>query len=135
MAIAFELKKIYNFNMKSEVTPLLGEKFTNMKVLSIMTSDQALKERDIATLHEQVKPFLENVSVNISDLNYILFETIDKEKVIYPIEYIDMTSLTVVESIDIRVDLSKCSTTDLEMIKTILNESGYTNYDINVINK
>lgn len=128
--MTFELNKSYDFNFKTELVTILGDKLKNMKVIGIMNDQQAVKVGDVATLHTQVLPLLTSLPINISDLTFIMFETLDKETAIYPIEYIEQSSITQVTTINLRIDINNASTTDLSLLQQTLNELGYVDYSI-----
>lgn len=129
--MTFELKKTYNFNFNNKLTHILGDKLKTVKVKAILSSDQAIKLSDIATLHAQVRP-LDTASIpeDLADMTFVLFETLDKDNVIYALEYIDMSSLEEVSAINIRVNVRNVSTSDVSLIKTTLAELGYENFDV-----
>lgn len=129
---SFELKKTYNFNMKNDLVPVLGDKFKLMKVKGILTADQAVKFTDIATMHQQLKPLLSSLPTSTSDMTYVLFETHNNDSVVYALEYIDLNSITEVDGINIRVNIANCSTQDLATIKTAILEMGYSNVEVTI---
>lgn len=124
----FELKKVYNFQTLAPT--IIGNEHTNMKVKAILTSDNALKFRDIATLHQTVKNIISGLPESITDLTYVLFETVDKENVVLALEYINTDSITEVTSVNIRINIMRCTTEDISMLRLRLQELGYTNFTI-----
>lgn len=129
--MTFELKKTYNFNFNNKLTHILGDKLKTVKVKAILSSDQAIKLSDIATLHAQVRPLdTTNIPEDLADMTFVLFETLDKDNVVYALEYIDMSSLEEVSAINIRVNVRNVSTSDVSLIKTTLAELGYENFDV-----
>lgn len=126
--MAFQLKKTYNFNTLSAA--ILGAEYTNMKVKAMMTSDNAVKFRDIATLHASVKATIPNLPESISDLTYILFEDTKQEVLVLPLEYIDTNSIQEVSSVNIRINISDCTTDDISTLRLRLKELGYINFTI-----
>lgn len=126
----FQLKKKYNFSMLSEASMILGEKFSLMKVKGIMTSTEAVKYRDIATTHEILKPLIPNISPNLVDLTYILFENIDGEEVLFALEYIDTNTIVEVNQVNLRIEILNTSTDDINVLDNTLKELGYTKYTI-----
>lgn len=133
--MGFEIKKTYNFNFNNKLTHILGDKLKNMKVKAILTSDQAIKLSDIATTHAQVRLLdTDNIPENLSDMTFIMFETIDSETVVYAQEYINMSSLEEVSSVNLRVNVRNVSSSDATLIKSTLSELGYNNFDVIVTN-
>lgn len=126
----FELKKSYDFNFKTELVTLLGDKMKNMKVVGILNADQAVKVSDIATIHTQVRPLDTTLPLNLNDLTFIMFETLDKTTAVYAYEYIDANSITAVTTINIRIDVNNASTTDITLLQQTLSELGYVDFAI-----
>ena len=124
----FSLNKIYNFS--TLMPSVLGTSFKSMKVKGVLTSQEAVKYRDIATLHATVLPMLSGLAKRIEQLSYILFENIDGEQLLLAYEYIDISSIVEVKTINIRVDIFDTNTEDINILRTRLVELGYKNIDI-----
>ena len=124
----FSLIKIYNFS--TLMPSVLGTSFKSMKVKGVLTSQEAVKYRDIATLHATVLPMLSGLPKRIEQLSYILFENIDGEQLLLAYEYIDISSIVEVKTINIRVDIFDTNTEDINILRTRLVELGYKNIDI-----
>lgn len=130
MAVSFQLKKKYNFSMKTEASMILGEQFKLMKVKGILSSTEAVKYKDIATTHEILKPLIPNISPNLVDLTYILFETIDGDEVLFALEYIDTNTIVEVTNVNLRIEILNTSTDDIQIMNNVLKELGYTKFTI-----
>ena len=124
----FSLNKIYNFS--TLMPSVLGTSFKSMKFKGVLTSQEAVKYRDIATLHATVLPMLSGLPKRIEQLSYILFENIDGEQLLLAYEYIDISSIVEVKTINIRVDIFDTNTEDINILRTRLVELGYKNIDI-----
>ena len=124
----FSLNKIYNFS--TLMPSVLGTSFKSMKVKGVLTSQEAVKYRDIATLHATVLSMLSGLPKRIEQLSYILFENIDGEQLLLAYEYIDISSIVEVKTINIRVDIFDTNTEDINILRTRLVELGYKNIDI-----
>lgn len=129
--MTFSLKKTYNFSTLAPT--LLGDSYANMKVKGILTSENAIKYGDVVSRHETVKSVIKNLPDNVSDLTYILFESLNKENVIMPIEYIQTDSIEEVDAINLRIDIPNTTLDDMGILKTRLQELGYTNFSITII--
>ena len=126
--MSFELKKSYNFSTLAPTQ--LGGDYSNMKVKAILTSDNAVAYRDVATLHQTIKSVISNLPDSISDLTYILFEDLDKSTLVLPIEYIQTDSILEVQTVNARIDIPDISSDDITTLKVRLQELGYTNFKI-----
>lgn len=130
---SFAIKKTYNFNLISDLAPILGTTYNLMKVKAITTSDTALLYKDIATEHLQVSAIKADLPKNISELTYIIFENATKDTMVFPLEYIDQNSIKEVQAITIKVEIGKCSTSDITVIQRLIKEAGYTDLNIQAV--
>lgn len=121
----FQINKVYNFNTLAP--DILGSRYEGFKVKSMMTAEEAMKYRDIYTLHQNLVPAITGLPINAGDCVFMLLESKDKETTILAIEYIDPASITLVETINIRVELLDVSTDDLAVVTSRFKELGYTN--------
>lgn len=126
--MSFELKKSYNFSTLAPTQ--LGGDYSNMKVKAILTSDNAVTYRDVSTLHQTIKSVISNLPDSISDLTYILFEDLDKNTLVLPIEYIQQDSILEVETVNVRIDIPDISSDDITTLKVRLQEIGFNNFKI-----
>lgn len=125
----FELKKSYNFSTLAPT--LLGNNYSNMKVIAILTADNAIEYRDVATLHAQVKSAITGLPDSITDLSYILFKNnITSEKLVLPLEYIEDSSIVETTTLNIRIEVRNCTVDDVGTLRTRLEELGYTDFKI-----
>ena len=124
----FSLNKIYNFS--TLMPSVLGTSFKSMKVKGVLTSQEAVKYRDIATLHATVLPMLSGLPKRIEQLSYIIFENIDGEQLLLAYEYIDISSIVEVKTVNIRVDILEANTDDILIIQERLKELGYSKFKI-----
>ena len=121
----FNINKVYNFNTLAPV--ILGDRYENMKVLGVLTADEAMKYRDIYTLHNNLVPVIVGLPVNAGDCSFLLLENSSKETTVLAIEYIDPNSVEVVTTVNIRADILDVSTNDMVIINSLLKEAGYFN--------
>lgn len=122
----FKLNKLYNF---TTIAPeILGGSYTNMKVVGIVTSEEARKFRDIYTLHEQMKRSLDQ-DLSVTDLTYIVFESGNRKEV-FALEYIMLQSIVEVKKIKIVIEIPDANTEDIAILQEKLTELGYYNCKI-----
>jgi len=126
--VTFNINKVYNFNTLAPV--ILGDRYENMTVLGILTAEEAMKYRDIYTLHNNLIPVITGLPVNAGDCSFLLLENTSKETTVLAIEYIDPVSVQLVTSVNIRADIMNASTNDLVIITSLLKGAGY--YNINL---
>lgn len=122
----FKLNKTYKFT--TLVPAILGETYTNMKVKAILTASEAVKYRDIITLHNQLKTKITALPTSVDDYSgFILFVNSSGEQVLLADEYIDTYSVVEIKSITIQLTIAGCDSTDVNIIRTRLLELGYSN--------
>jgi len=124
----FEINKVYNFTTLAAAR--LGSVYSEMRVKSIMTAGEAMKDRDIHTLHANLLPVISNLPVDTGDCTFLLLENTDGETVVLALEYIDPVSVILVSSVNIRIELTDASSEDISLLNMRLKELGYTNFDI-----
>lgn len=119
----FSIKKIYNFDTLAPT--ILNNHYKNMKVIGIVDSTEAVKYADILTLHNKISNIIPSIPKNVKDLTYILFENTDGKHVLMAYEYIELSSITEVKSINIVIKISNALTSDVAIIRKALTELGY----------
>ena len=124
----FKIKKVYKFTTRAP--SILGETYELMKVKSMMSSDEAVKYRDVHQTNNKLLPLIPGLPENADDNTYVLFEKEDGSKIVFAMEWIDENTIEEVSSINIRIDIPNHDSSDLTIIKRALLELGYN--DINV---
>lgn len=124
----FVPKKSYDFTTLAPT--ILGSNFKSMKVKGIMTSEEAVKYREIQTLHIKLKPVISALPNNVDDCTFVLFETTDKETLLLAFEYIDKLSIQEVTTTNIRIEIYDTGVDDLSVLRNRMLELGYTNIKI-----
>jgi len=122
------INKTYNFTTLAPA--ILGSEFQLMKVKAILTATEAVKYRDILTLHNTLTPVITGLPVSINDCTYYLFENSEKELVLLALEYIDYNSILEVESTNIRIEIFNTTSDDVSIIRNRLLELGYNTLKI-----
>jgi hypothetical protein len=121
------VNQTYSFSTLSPA--VLGSSFTNMRVKALMTVSEAIKYRDVSTLHTVLKntiPALPDIGI----CTFVLLENINKEKVVLAYEWLDINSITSVTTTNIRIDLLNVTSDDLAILRNRMLELGYVNFDI-----
>ena len=119
----FSIKKIYNFDTLAP--GILNNHYKNMKVIGIIYSTEAGKYADILTLHNKICTLIPSVPKNVKDLTYILFENSDGKHVLMAYEYIEVSSIIEVRSINLVIKINNASTSDITILRKALTELGY----------
>lgn len=130
MAITPQLGKTYNFKTLSPV--ILGSEYKNQKVIGIFNSTEAMKYGDIQTTYALVSKEISTLP-KINDLIFILFESLDQDKTILALEYLDVNTIVEVTTFNLNIVINNASTEDTSIITNMLKELGYTNFKIDKI--
>ena len=132
MNYPFELKKIYNFNTLP--VSLLGAVIKNAKLLAILDYEMALKYDNVALKYRQIYPALPQGTPDQPELcTYFLFKSESGEDVIFADQWIDMSTVEVVDHVNIQVVFTEASIQDISRIRDLLSAAGYRNYTIKQI--
>ena len=130
MAVTPQLGKTYNFKTLSPV--ILGSEYKNQKVIGIFNSTEAMKYGDIQTTYALVSKQISTLP-KINDLTFVLFESLDQDKTILALEYLDVNTIVEVTTFNLNIIVSNASTADTSIITNMLKELGYTNFTIDKI--
>lgn len=124
----FRINKIYNFNTLA--SNILGGAYSEMCVKAMLSAQEAIKYRDITTLHESMINEIPGIPTNPSDCTFILFESKDCESVVLAIEYIDLKTVAEASTLNIRIELPNLTISDNNIIRGVLLELGYSDFNI-----
>ena len=130
MAVTPQLGKTYNFKTLSPV--ILGSEYKNQKVIGIFNSTEAMKYGDIQTTYALVSKQIATLP-KINDLTFVLFESLDQDKTILALEYLDVNTIVEVTTFNLNIVVNNASTEDTSIITNMLKELGYTNFTIDKI--
>ena len=130
MAVTPQLGKTYNFKTLSPV--ILGSEYKNQKVIGIFNSTEAMKYGDIQTTYALVSKQISTLP-KINDLTFVLFESLDQDKTILALEYLDVNTIVEATTFNLNIIVSNASTADTSIITNMLKELGYTNFTIDKI--
>lgn len=124
-----ELNQSYDFSTLAPT--LLGANFSNVKVIGIMTAEEAIKYRDIHTLHQEVIGIVPALP-GVEDLKYVLLD-VDGRKILLAYEYIDSYSITKVNTVNLGITVYQAKDSDIVILRNALLELGYGNIDIKTL--
>lgn len=126
----FKTKKKYNFNTLAP--QILGDRYTLMEVVLITTVEEIVKYgfHNIIDTNTKLLNVIPGLNSNANDNNYIIFKNADGEKTVLAEEWIDINTVAMVDTVNIRIDIPNKSTVDVDVIKTILKEHGYNGINV-----
>lgn len=131
MSVNMEFKKRYNFVTLAPA--MLGNSFKAMRVLSIMDArDAQAFNSDVFTTHQNLKNVISNLPV-ITDCTFYKFEDALGNIKVFALEYIDLNSIVLVNSVNVRVDILDTDTTMVSMIRDRLKELGINNFNVSIV--
>ena len=125
----FEIGKVYTFNTVSPV--FLGAVVKRATLKSIVDSDIARRFAPIDQLHAQIYPTLPvGSSKSPNTAVYYLFSGENKSTIVLSSEWVDHSSIEVIEHIDLTVRLPQSSLDDIEKIRIALTAAGLKDFTI-----
>lgn len=125
----FEIDKVYTFNTRAPA--LLGAQVTRATLKGIIDYSVAVTFINVDLHHRKIYPALPQGTVNDpKKFTYLLFKTESGELTVFAYEWIDDTSIEVVDSTTLTVTLPGVSNSDANKIRDALNLIGFTNFTI-----
>ena len=119
MSLPFELQKTYNFNTLAPA--ILGSNYKNALVLAIVSYDLAKQFFSPETESVNVYPALPlGVVADPKKYTYIVFRTESGVTRVLALEWINISSITVVTSQILTVTISNASVGDAERVRQAL---------------
>lgn len=115
------------YNLIPKYPSVLGSKLINLKLVSILTFEQATKVLDVITQHQNVVKVasVSDIinSLSYKDFQYHHFKNDDNIDYVLPLDY--LASYTESGN-SFTFKISNISNIDKNIIKTVLTQQGYT---------
>lgn len=132
----FEMDKTYNFSSKSNT--ILNGEYKNMKVVSLMSYKQASRFcgnafSDVSTIRQQLMAELGVSLLNVTEVNYVLFEDSNGEEVLLGKDWILEDTISLVSAITGNIIVPNITSDDLITITDMIKAIGYTNITYNAV--
>lgn len=125
----FEIKGIYSFNTIAPA--ILGNAFTNVKVLGIIDSVLASQFISPHIRHADLYPFMPSGTPDDpTQYNYLMVQLASGEKTVLAMPWIDESSIQKITVTTITVTFSNASNADVERIREVLALNAFTNFTI-----
>lgn len=124
----FNIGKTYSF--KTKAPSILGGEYKNQRVISIMGYDSAIRLSDVRNTHNSLIPIISGLTVSVELLTFYEFQDNDNTKKIFAGEWIDGNTIITSNAIDILVTIPGQSTQEINIITSVLNKAGFTNFNI-----
>jgi len=124
----FEIGKRYSFTTIAPVT--LGAVYSNVKATANLTFDLAIKFADIISIRNKIKQETDINLLDPRDVLYTMFETVDKKTIVLANDWINTSSITLIDSIVANIRIENITTEDIINIRNMLEAMGYKNFDI-----
>jgi len=119
----FEIGNKYNFTTKS--TTVLSQTYKNMEVIAILKFNVALKFEDVVTLYENINTELNTTVGDPQTATYVLFKNSNGDEIVLSLDWINMDSIELVESVKYNVTIGNITSNDIPIIKNVLTSMGY----------
>lgn len=129
----FVIGNAYTFNTRAP--SLLGAIFENATILGIVDYDIATTFRNIDLDHKRIYPLLPSGTVdNPKKFTYLLIRTESGEKTVLAYEWIDVSSITLVDSVTLTVTIPNANSSDATKVRDALALLGMLNFTITASN-
>lgn len=129
----FQLNKVYTFVTRAP--SVLGATIKNAKLVGIMVADTARKTSNIDLHYRKIFPLLPpGTPDDVNSCVYYEFVGESGERFIYADQWIDMSSVEIVDHIKITATITNASLNDVSRIRDALNAMGYRAFTINPTN-
>ena len=111
-----------------------GEKYSNLKFLSLLDPDTAMMYDDVVAKHLQNRPYLPDpVPTAYSEYLYALFKNAEGKKTCLGIPWIRESSIISNEQPNYRIDLTAPTKEQVDSFKSMLSASGIENFKISIV--
>lgn len=127
----FNIGLSYNFSTLAPA--ILGATYTNMKVIGILTMDEAIKYYDVVTRHEALKGIIPGLPVTPNNMTFILFQNAAGDKIVLAQNYIDPNTIVAVTTLNLQIDIFNVPSTTEAQVTQALKELGITNFRVTVV--
>lgn len=123
------LSKVFTFNTLAPA--ILGTQIKNAKLLAIMDYSTAITYDTVDLKFRQIYPNLPNGTPDdATACTYYRFLSESGDKIILADQWIDMSTLELIEHVNIQVNFTNASLTDIPKIRDSLNALGFMNFVI-----
>lgn len=127
----FEIGKIYSFNTMAP--SVLGVRVTNATLEGIVDYRQACTMVNVDLLQRQVYPMLPHGTPNNTQKYiYYVFRTENGSRQVLASQWIEESTIQVVENITITITVPNASLSDVSRIQNAMNVMGFRGYTITV---
>lgn len=126
------ISQVYTFN--TNAPSVLGATIKNAKLIGIVDYNSALKLDNVLLKFRQIYPLLPAGTLdNPEACVFYVFRTESGAEIVLADQWIDDTTVTLVEGVNFTITLTNASNSDISRIRDALNALGYTNYNIRLL--
>lgn len=124
-----EIGKTYTF--ATTAPGILGTEIKNALLESILSFNVATKYDNIVLKYRQIYPQLPQGTPNTPEsCIYFLFKTESGEEVVFADQWINESTIEVIEHINFQVLFTSAAIQDMTRVRDAMNALGYTNFQI-----
>ncbi len=129
MTLDLRIGKVYTFNTLAPA--LLGISIKNAKLIGIVDYNTALTYDSVNLRYRAIYPLLPAGTPDQPEACiYYRFQSESGEKIVLADQWIDSTTVEVIEHITIQATFTNVSVSDISRIRDALNALGYTSYSL-----
>lgn len=133
MTYNFMIGQTYSFQVYP--SNLLGNDWNNVKVTSVMSYEDAMKEADVTSLHVQFFPYFgpeTNTPNDPSSYLYIKVKTQNGATTILGVAWINTATVVAVTAQTITAVIANVTPQDVPKIQAALVANGYNNVSVSI---
>lgn len=130
MAYNFLIGQTYNFQV---YPPMLGNDWQNVKVTSVMSYEDAMKQQDVTSLHIKFFPYFgqpTNTPNDPASYLYIKVKTQSGATTILGVAWINDSTVQMVTAQTATVTIANITPQDVPKIQAALAANGYNNVSV-----
>lgn len=132
MSYNFELGKIYTFNTNAPA--ILGTSIKNAKLSAILDYDSARRYDEVLFKYRTIYPLLPTGTIDQPEsCIYYKFKAENGSDIILADQWINESTVELVDAIGLRITITDISITDISRIRDVLLALGYTNFALEQI--
>ncbi len=125
----FVVGNTYSFNTLAPA--VLGASFNNAKVIGVVGYEVAITMMNVDLKQRTIYPLLPSgTPSDPSKYTYLMLQTESNIKVVIAVEWIDINTVALVDSVTLEIIIPNVVSTDANEIRSMLTLLGYSGYTI-----
>lgn len=132
---SFKVNRTFNFSPKTQLysNMLFSASYNGLKLVSIISAEEAAKHSDIYTIHKNVLAAYSqdtsttcDIPTSVEDCSFLLFKTGKDQTFVIAEEYIDSSTIVVSSKRTCIYTVYNVEDSDIDTISNFIKSLGYT---------